>query len=401
MSHWKKSGMVAGALATVLITTAGCGGGGSSSASSGGGSSALPSTITIGVPLDLTGSAQITGVGTGELAGVQFAVDQINKSKFLGNSQIKIVQYDTLADKTQAVSRTIQLTTKDKVTAIVGYSLTPSFLAAAPIAQKAGVPTMAVGLSGAGVTKVGDYMFRELLDYTLLFKTGDPQFVKATNAKTAAYLYGSDTVTTSGQYTARKAGLEALGVKTVESQSITASSTDISAQLTAIKNANPDLLVIDVDTGQVPAVLSQIGTAGITAQLLGDNGLGSAGTLASPTAVKAAQCGLFTQPWYVESTQGVNPQFVKDWESANNGKAPDLFNALGRDAMWGMVTAIKQANSTKGADIRDALANLKSFTGALGNYKWKADGQPTYGGITMQVNNGKVAPWTPSTTCTK
>lgn len=397
--------LAVGAAVAPLLALVACSSGGSSApgtgASASGAAGGLPATIKIGVPLDESGSAAITGVGTHEQAGVEFAINQINSSHYLGNSKIQAVYYDTQADKTQAVARTIQLVTQDKVTAIVGYSLTDSFLAAAPQAQKAGVPTMAVGLSGAGVTNVGDYMFRELLDYSLLFKEGDPQFVKATGGKTAAYLYGSDTVTTSGQFKERQALLQGLGIKTVATETITSQSTDISAQLTRIKAANPSYLVIDVDTGQVPQVLTQIGSVGISAQLLGDNGLGSAATLASPTAAKAAQCGLFTQPWYVASTAGGNPQFVKDWEAANNGAAPDMFDALGHDAMWGMATAIKQANSTDGQSIRTALADLTAFSGALGAYKWASDGQPTYQGITMQVNDGKVSVWTPQSTCTR
>jgi len=386
-----------------LLAVAACSSGSSSPSgtAAAGGSGGLPATIDIGVPLDLTGSSEITGVGTGEQAGVQFAINQINSSHFLGNTQIKGIFYDTQASKTEAVARTIELA-QAKVTAIVGYSLTDSFLAAAPTAQKAGIPTMAVGLSGSGVTNVGDYMFRELLDYALLFKEGDPQFLKATGGKTAAYLYGSDTVTTSGQFKERQALLESLGVKTVAVQSITAASTDISAQLTAIKNANPAYVVVDVDTGQVPQVMSQIASSGINAQILGDNGLGTPQTLSSPTAAKGAQCGLFAEPWYEGSTAGGNPQFVKDWEAANNGQQPDLFDALGHDAMWGMATAIKQANSTNGTAIRTALANLKTnFDGALGSYKWASDGQPTYPVTTMQVNDGKAVVWTSSSTCTR
>jgi len=376
-----------------LLAVAACSSGSSSPSgtAAAGGSGGLPATIDIGVPLDLTGSSEITGVGTGEQAGVQFAINQINSSHFLGNTQIKGIFYDTQASKTEAVARTIELA-QAKVTAIVGYSLTDSFLAAAPTAQKAGIPTMAVGLSGSGVTNVGDYMFRELLDYALLFKEGDPQFLKATGGKTAAYLYGSDTVTTSGQFKERQALLESLGVKTVAVQSITAASTDISAQLTAIKNANPAYVVVDVDTA----------SSGINAQILGDNGLGTPQTLSSPTAAKGAQCGLFAEPWYEGSTAGGNPQFVKDWEAANNGQQPDLFDALGHDAMWGMATAIKQANSTNGTAIRTALANLKTnFDGALGSYKWASDGQPTYPVTTMQVNDGKAVVWTSSSTCTR
>lgn len=395
---------VGAAVLALTVVTAGCsssGGASSPGASGGSGGSGLPSVIKIGVPLDVTGSALITGVGSGELAGVKFAENQINSSHFLGNSKIQIVNYDTQADKTQAVSRTIQLVTQDKVNAIVGYTLTDSFLAAAPTAQKAGIPTMAVGLSGSGVTNVGNYMFRELLDYSLLFKDADPAFVQATKGKTAAYLYGSDTVTTSGQYKERKALLEGLGIKTVASESITANTTNMSAQLTAIKNANPDYLVIDVDTGQVPTVLSQVESSGIDTQILGDNGLGTPQTLSSPTASKAAQCGLFAQPWYVGSTNGDNPQFVKQWEAANKGTPPDMFNALGHDALWGMVTAIKQANSVNGAAVRQALSHLSSFSGALGTYTWGTDGQPTYKPIPMQVQNGKVVVWTSTTKCTK
>ena len=169
--------------------------------------------------------------------------------------------------------------------------------------------------------------------------------------------------------------------------------------LAPLRPPPPPCLPTAADPGRGAAGLSRFGPVGSTGPSLGDNGLTRAAPLASATAVKAAQCGLFTVPWYYLSTQGSNPQFVKDWEAANGGKQPDLFNALGRDAMWGMVTAIKQANSTKGSDIRDALANLSPFTAVLGDYKWGNDGQPTYGGVTQQIQNGKPSAWTPTTTC--
>ena len=372
-----------------------------SSSSTGGG---LPATIKIGVPLDLTGSSEITGVGTGEWAGVQFAVNQINSTHYLGNTKIDPIMFDTQASKTLAVQRTTELVDSDHVSAIVGYSLTPSFLAAGPVAQKAKIPVMAVGLSGSGVTAVGNYMFRELLNYNDLFNYGDPAFVKATHATTAAYLYGSDTVTTSGQYQARHKLLESLGVKTVAVETITATTTDMQAQLTAIKNAHPDLLVVNVDTGQVPTVLVQVAQAGISAQYLGDTSLGSDVVLKNAAAVKAAQCGLFTTPWVPSSTAGGNPQFVAQWKAANNGQTPDFFDALGRDAMWAMATAIKNANSDNPTAIRDALASIKNFTGAMGTYGWdnpSAPRQPTYGGVNQQVQNGVDVNWTPTTTCTK
>jgi branched-chain amino acid transport system substrate-binding protein len=195
-----------------------------------------------------------------------------------------------------------------------------------------------------------------------------------------------------------------LGVKTVAVETITAATTDMQAQLTAIKDANPDLLVVNVDTGQVPSVLVQLGESGITAQYLGDTSLGSAVVTGNPAAIKAAQCGLFTTPWVPTSTAGGNPLFVSQWKAANNGQTPDFFDALGRDAMWAMATAIKNANSVNPSQIRDALSQISGFSGALGLYGWNnpaAPGQPTYGGVNEQVQNGQDVPWTSSTTCTK
>jgi branched-chain amino acid transport system substrate-binding protein len=383
---------------TTLLMAAACGGGdGGGDATAGAGGGGLPSTIKIGVPLDVSGSAAVTGVGTAEKKGVDFAVKQINDSGFLGDTRIEPVHYDTQVDKTQAVTRTTQLISRDKVSAIVGYTLTPSFMAAAPLAQKAQIPVMAVGLSGFGITDVGDYMHRELLDYRKLFDFGDPEFVKATGAKTAAYLYGSDTETTSGQFDHRRPLIEGLGVKTVEVQTITAASTDMRAQLTAIKNAKPDLLVINVVTGLMPTVLVQAGEVGIDAQILADNSLGSPATLGNPPALKGAECGLYAVAYDPASTAGANPEFVSDWKAANGGAGPDLFNALGRDAMWAMASAMKQAGSVEGPAVRDALRDLKDFSGALGDYNWDKTGQPTYQGVLRQIQKGVSVAWTPQT----
>jgi branched-chain amino acid transport system substrate-binding protein len=106
----------------------------------------------------------------------------------------------------------------------------------------------------------------------------------------------------------------------------------------------------------------------------------------------------------VSSTAGGNPKFEAQWKAAHGGQEPGFFNAIGRDAMWAMATAIKNANSTNSASIRNALASIKNFSGAMGDYGWDnpaAPRQPTYSGVNQQVQNGTDVNWTPSTTCTK
>jgi branched-chain amino acid transport system substrate-binding protein len=372
------------------------GSGSSTTASSGGGS--LPSTIKIGVPLDTSGSAAVAGVGTAEKAGVDLAVEEINSSGFLGSSRLQVEEDDTQADKQQAVAPVRRLTQDGDVAAIVGFTLTPSFMASGPIAQQAGVPVMAVGLSADGVTEVGDYIYRIYPSLSRLFARSDPQFIRALGARTVAFLYGNDTETTVGQYEARKRIADELGLTTVETQTVTAEDTDVRAQLTQIKNANPDVVFLNVNSGQQPGILSQGKELGLfpDTPLIGDVGFGSATTLEQHG--DALQCATFATTYTPASRAGRNPQFVRLYEAANPGRAADDFGAWGYDAIWAVAQAIRQAGSTDHEKIRDALRGLR-VSGALGDYQWDADRQPTQTGATMQIVDGKLVPWTPDSTC--
>lgn len=378
-----------------LIALAACGGNTSTQGAAG----KLPAAIKIGAPFDLSGSAAIAGVGTAELEGVRLAVDEINSSKFLPGSKIDLTAVDTRADKAQAVSQTIDLIQRQKVDAVVGYSLTPSFLAAGPNAQDAKVPVVTVGLSAAGVTDVGDYIFRIYPPLTQLFDSGDKSFVSAYSPKTAAYLYDSDTVTTVGQAQFRKDRLEKMGIKTVATQTALSSATDVRAQLTQIKNANPDVLVVDVDSGQWSLVLNQYRDLGLSTQIFGDLGLQNKTVLQN--AGKVAQCAVFSSTWDISSKAGKNPHFIQLFRSKHGGQDPDNFNAWGYDAMWLMATAVKNVGSVDHAKVRDELVRLRDFQGALGVYQFDQNRIPTQKGVLLQVQDGKPTVWTPATHCSK
>lgn len=372
-------------------------------AAAGGASSALSGTVKIGVPLDTSGSAAIAGVGGAELAGVRLAADEINESGFLGgDAELELVVADTKADKQEAVAKTVELIQRDDVDAIVGYTLTPSFLAAGPQAQQAGVPVMTVGLSAVGVTDVGDYVFRIYPDLTRLFENSDPKFVEALGAKSAAYLYGNDTETTVGQFEFRKKLIEGLGLRTASVQTVTAQDTDVRAQLTEIKNADPDVWLLNVNTGQQPGILLQAQEIGLLPQataVVGDVGFGNATVLQQASDV--LQCGLFATTWTLESETGKNRHFVDLYRQKNGGKDPDAFVAWGYDAVWAVATAMKDAGTTDKEAVRDALGRIESFEGALGTYGFDEGRQPTQEGILMQVRDGKPVPWTPDAACQK
>src|ERR1044071_4900302 len=123
---------IAGVVCLALAAgVAACGSddGGGSATNAGGGGGGLSGTIKIGAPLDTSGSAGIAVVGTDEQKGEQFAVDEINATKFLGDAKLELKVVDTKAAKETAVQTVIDMTRTDKVDAIVGFTLSPSFLA--------------------------------------------------------------------------------------------------------------------------------------------------------------------------------------------------------------------------------------------------------------------------------
>jgi branched-chain amino acid transport system substrate-binding protein len=390
---------MAGIAALALALGAGaCGG--SDDEAAGGGSSAggLSGTVRIGVPLDTSGSAAVAGVGTAELAGVELGAEEINSTRFLGDAKLELVKVDTKADKQEAVKAVRELIQREKVDAIVGFTLTPSFMAAGPIAQQQQVPTMTVGLSADGVTEVGDYVFRIYPSLSRLFTKTDPEFLKALGAKTAAFLYGNDTETTVGQFKARQEIVKSLGIKTVEVQTVTANDTDVRAQLTQIKNAKPDVVFLNVNTGQQPGILVQGRELGLFPEtpLIGDVGFGNEAV--RKQAAAALQCALFATTYTPDSDAGRNPEFVELYGQKHDGKTPDDFAAWGYDAIWAMARAIKQAGSTEPQAVRDALQELR-VSGALGEYGWDQDRQPTQEGVMLQVVDGKLERWTPESSC--
>ena len=343
----------------------------------------------------MSGSAAIATVGVDEQDGEQLALEQINSSHFLGNSQIKLNLVDTQASQplaVQAVAAEIQA----KDAAVVGFTLSPSFLAAGPALQKAQIPTIAVGLSGVGITEVGNYIFRVYGPLDTLYARTDPEIVKAFGWKTAAYIYDSDSSNTTDQNNTQEKIMTSLGVKTVSVQSTTSDAISYQTQLTAIKAKHPDVLVPGLNGGQIPTLLNQMTTAGLNVVQLGGVSYGTPNVY----SLKQANCTVFDTTWDPSDTTGKNPQFISTW-TAKYKRPPSEYGAWGYDGMWLLATGLKDANSTSGPALRNALANLKSFSGALGVYGFDAQRDPTGAGVLLQVQNGKLVPWTPTTTCTR
>ena len=356
----------------------------------------LPDKLKIGAPLDTSGSAAIAVVGSDELAGEQMAVAEINDSGYLGSTKLDLDFVDTQAAKDVATQTVIAMTTTDKVDAIIGFSLTPSFLAAGPIAQAAKIPIISVGLSGTGVTEVGNYVFRVYPAGITLLDASDPQVIKALDAKKAGYIFSNDSSNVVEQSTHRQKLIEGMGVQTVANEGVKSDAIDYQPQLTAIKAGDPDVLVVSLNGGQTPTFLTQLQQSGLEVPLLVGLSFGEPSVVANPEA----QCAVFATTWDASSTAGKNPEFVKNYQE-RTGRPASLYSAWGYDGVWMYATAVRNAGSADPAKVRDALAALKDFSGALGVYGFDENRNPIQTPVMLQIDGGKTVPWTPDKKCTK
>ena len=64
---------------------------------------------------------------------------------------------------------------------------------------------------------------------------------------------------------------------------------------------------------------------------------------------------------------------------------PDGMAPLGYDAMMILASAIKEANSTDGGKVRDALAKVKSYDAVTGNITIDANRNATKSAVVLKV----------------
>lgn len=114
--------------------------------------------IKVGVFMDLSG--QTSSFGQSSVSGAKLAVSEINAGGGVLGRPLELVIEDDQGRPEQAATVVTKLINQDSVVAILGEVASSNSLAAAPIAQQAGVPMITPSSTNPKVTEVGDYVFR-------------------------------------------------------------------------------------------------------------------------------------------------------------------------------------------------------------------------------------------------
>src|ERR671939_837747 len=237
---------------------------------SSGGGSGDGSAIKVGVYLDLSG--QTSSFGQSTKNGIEMARDEINNAGGINGRKIELVIEDEQGEPGKVTTVVTKLLRQDQVQALLGEVASTNSLAAAPKAQEAKIPMITPSSTNPKVTQVGDYIFRVCFTDDFQGAVAAKFAANTLHAKKAAILgdFNSDYSKGMTQYFERE--FTGSGGQIVARQSYTQTDADFKGQLTNIRAAAPDVILVPGYYGQVGVIAKQAKELGITAPLLGGDG---------------------------------------------------------------------------------------------------------------------------------
>ncbi len=326
--------------------------------------------IVIGAIVSATGPA--SPLGEPERAALVMLEAEINKVGILGRP-VKIIIEDDQSNPTEAVTAVNKLIQQDKVVAILGSSISASTLAIKPITEAAGMPLMALAASNKITDPPVDWTWRAPPRDFLAVGAALGYIQNTMKLTKIAVLHDENAYGASGSadIAARAADF---GLEIVATESYKNEDTDITAQLTKIKGASPDVVVV-WGTNPGPAIAAKnMKQLGMTQPYVGSHGIanksfidlaGDAGEGVIFPAGRLLVPASFTDP----AQKAIVDQFVAAFTAAT-GNPPPTFAGHAFGGLTLVLEAINRAGSTEAADIQKALNETKGVITPDGVYNY-------------------------------
>jgi len=326
--------------------------------------------IKIGSVLSVTGPAAF--LGDPELKTLQLYVDDINKKGGVIGRPLQLVHYDDGSDANKANSFAKRLIEDDKVDILVGGTTTGSTMSMVPLAEKSGTPFVSLAGAVVIIEPVKKFVFKTPHTDRMAAEKVFEDMKKRGITKVALLSETSGFGASGKKETEAVAGK--YGITLVANETYGPKDTDMSPQLTKIKGTPGVQAVFVFGLGQGPAIVTKnYKQLGITLPLYQSHGVASDEFL--KLAGPAAEGVRLPSPAQLipEKLPASDPQkpVVTAYENAYKAAYKQDVSTFGGYAYDGLtlaVDAIKRANSTDKAKVRDALESTKGFVGTSGTF---------------------------------
>ncbi|MDO9402505.1 MAG: ABC transporter substrate-binding protein [Polaromonas sp.] len=328
------------------------------------GLAAAADPIKIGVSGPFTGGSSSMGVSMRD--GVRLAVEEINKAGGVMGRKLQAVERDDEAKNERGVQIAQELINKEKVTANVGYINTGVALASQRFFQEAKIPVMNNVATGSIITQQfkdqpENYIFRNAAHDSIQAPMIVEEAITRRGFKNVAILADSTNYGQLGREDLEKA-LTAKGVKPVAVEKFNIKDVDMTAQLLKAKSAGADAVLTYGIGPELAQIANGMTKLGWKVPIVGSWTLSMANFIdnAGPGGEGARMPQTFIQQADTPKRKAFIDAYLKTFKPKNNRIDSPVSAAQGYDSIYLLAAAIKQANSTDGVKIKEALENLNT-----------------------------------------
>ena len=363
--------------AMLLSLLAGCGGGNTSTPSGSTPSdSSTPSASTpagdnvikIGVFEPFTGDS--ASGGNKEFLGMQYA-NSVTPTVEVGGVEytVQLVPSDNGSTTDKALTAASQLVSEG-VSMVLGSYGSGVSIAAGPTFGSAGIPAIGVTCTNPNVTAGNDYYFRicflDPFQGTVLANFAKDKF----DAQVAYCLGEAGNEYDQGLITFFEQAFTAAGGEVIKA-SYTTNNSDFNSYLTQAQQAGADVIFTPVSIAYATQIISQAASLGIDIPFLGSDTLDDNKVL---EAAEGTDIQLYVSTFYQEGGDAEFDEGFKNYLNTADGALEAnggndtiaAVSAMGHDAYYVALEAIKAAGSTDPAAIKAALWDV-TFDGVSGH----------------------------------
>nr|WP_102867372.1 ABC transporter substrate-binding protein [Pseudovibrio exalbescens] len=325
--------------------------------------------VLIGSTLAITGRASF--LGDPEAKTLAMLVDEINAAGGINGEPVRLIQYDDGGDPNKARTFATRLVEDDEVVAVIGGSTTGTTMAMVPIFEEAEVPFISLAGAVAIIDPVKKWVFKtphtDRMACEKIFTDMQANGISKIGMISGTGGFGKSM---------RGQCMDVAGdfdIEIVADETYGPSDSDMTPQLTNIKNTDGIQAVVNPGFGQGPAIVTRnYRQLGIDLPLYQSHGVASksfielAGDAAEGVRLPAAALLVANNLAEDDPQKPVVMKYIEDYQAAT-GEPVSTFGGHAYDAFKMLAAAMETAGTTTdSAAIRDALENTSGFIGTAG-----------------------------------
>ncbi|MCK8114275.1 ABC transporter substrate-binding protein [Anaerosoma tenue] len=360
-------------LTVACLPVGGCAADGGSEGDAGAGGAGEP--YRIGAVLSLTGT--YAGLGIPEQRAIDLEVERINAAGGVNGRELVVVYEDDATDAAKAQAAAVRLIDEEGVLAIIGASGTGQTMAMRSDAERARVPIVSMAGGSVITADFSEWVFqtpwpnRIVIPFVLEEMAAAGHTTIGLISDTGGYgVDGRDIVLA----TAADAG-----VTIVADETFNAGDTDMTSQLTKIRAAEPDAVLIWAAGKEAAIIARNARQLNMEQPLYGGSGIARQefidGAGEAAEGVRLGTGKILVPEAFGEGTEAyaVATDFIERYEAAY-GTPPDIFAGHAYDAIGLIADALERLGSgdVTSEQVRDALEQTSGWVGIDGTFTYSA-----------------------------